>query len=153
MFLGKGAFVSTNGYADRVIHRLRGEKLKITPQRIAILHYLEGNTAHPSAEQIYREVSRAYPAISLATVYNTLDTLQRLGELQVVAIDPSRKRYDPDTRPHHHAMCTECRMIQDVHADYEGAIALPDGVREQLQVASVTVHFSGLCRSCSPVTI
>ncbi len=145
--------MGTNGYADRVIQRLRGKKLKITPQRIAILHYLEGNTAHPSAEQIYREVSRAFPTISLATVYNTLDTLERLGELQVVAIDPARKRYDPDTRPHHHAMCTECRTIQDVHTDYGGTIALPDGLRERLQVASVTVHFSGLCRSCSPVTI
>ncbi len=53
--------------------------IKLTPQRLAILEYLNGNTDHPSAEDIYRTVSKKYPTMSFATVYNTLGTLKTAG--------------------------------------------------------------------------
>jgi len=137
------------GYADRIIGRLREESLKVTPQRIAVVKYLDGNTSHPSVEEIHREVSRDFPTISLATVYNTLDTLEQIGEVQAVTIDPTRKHYDPETRPHHHVMCTSCRCIQDVFADYSSVLRVPDALARQFRVQETTVSFRGVCRDCA----
>jgi hypothetical protein len=55
--------------------------LRLTPQRMAIFDYLKGNKTHPSAEDIYRAVSRRFPTMALATVYNTLAALKRRGQL------------------------------------------------------------------------
>jgi Fur family peroxide stress response transcriptional regulator len=136
-------------YADRIVERLRQEGLKITPQRIAILRYLDGNKSHPSVDEVYREVVRSFPTISLATVYNTLDTLESIREVQAVTIDPSRKRYDPDTRPHHHLMCDRCGTIRDVFEDYATSIRIPAELAREFQVDHTTVCFRGLCTRCS----
>lgn len=138
-----------NGYTQRVIVRLREEGFKVTPQRIAILKHLDGNTNHPSVEDIHRKVCRAFPTISLATVYNTLDTLERLQEVRPICLNPSRKHYDPDTRPHHHAICTRCHSIQDVFADLAAAVKVPSSVAEIFRVDETAVHLRGVCLDCS----
>jgi Fur family peroxide stress response transcriptional regulator len=116
---------------------------RLTPQRIAILDYLEGNKSHPSAEDIYRAVAKKFPTISLATVYNTLSALERRGRLLKLSIDPSKARYDPNTFPHHHLICTHCRMIEDVDANYR--FALPD---TNFEVKGSHVEFYGTCQKC-----
>ncbi len=137
-----------DGYTHRIIRRLRGQGLKVTPQRIAILRYLEGNRAHPSVEDIHRDVVREYPTISLATVYNTLDTLEQIREIQAITIDPSRKHYDPDTSAHHHALCNQCRAIQDVFAPEDGSWQVPEGATNGFRIDSASVYFRGVCHRC-----
>jgi Fur family peroxide stress response transcriptional regulator len=120
--------------------------IKLTPQRLAILDYLEGNTAHPSVEEIYREVSKRFPTMSVATVYNTLEALAERGSVLALTIDPQKKRYDPNTRHHHHLICTRCRKIEDVHADFD--LAVP-GIRDKgFEVKGSHVEFYGLCPHC-----
>src|SRR5512137_372133 len=94
----------------------RGEKyrdlgVKLTPQRIAILDYLEGNLSHPSADDVYRAILRKFPTMSFATVYNTLEMLKRNGMVVELTGDPEKKRFDPNPRPHHHLICMHCRRI------------------------------------------
>ena len=72
--------------------------MKLTPQRLSILSYLDGNREHPTAEDIYRKVSRKFPTMSLATVYNTLETLKRQGMLTEITIDPDKRHFDPTWR-------------------------------------------------------
>jgi len=120
--------------------------LKLTPQRLAILAYLEGNTSHPSAEDVYRAVLRNYPTMSFATVYNTLEALRQRGEVQELTIDPEKKRFDPNTHPHHHLICVKCRKVVDVQQDYE--LPLPKSVRESFQIVGTHIEFYGLCMKC-----
>ena len=120
--------------------------LKLTPQRLAILAYLEGNTSHPSAEDVYRAVLRNYPTMSFATVYNTLEALRQRGEVQELTIDPKKKRFDPNTHPHHHLICVKCRKVVDVQQDYE--LPLPKSVRESFQIVGTHIEFYGLCMKC-----
>ena len=79
--------------------------LKLTPQRLAILEYLEGNKNHPSAEDIYKALKPRFPSMSFATVYNTLEILVKKGVIKELNIESSRKRFDPFTHPHHHFFC------------------------------------------------
>ncbi|MEJ2684455.1 MAG: transcriptional repressor [Candidatus Sulfobium sp.] len=126
--------------------RYRDIGLKLTPQRLAILEYLEGNETHPSAEDIYAEVSKKFPTMSLATVYNTLEALRQRGEVQELTIDPYKKRFDPDTGPHHHIICTGCGRIVDVHVYYE--LNVPADERKDFEISGNHVEFYGSCARC-----
>ncbi len=63
---------------ERIAEILRKNDLKATPQRIAVLKVLL-NGGHYTGEQIYNEVKKKEPSISLSTVYNTLEVLERSG--------------------------------------------------------------------------
>ncbi|MBF0464147.1 MAG: transcriptional repressor [Nitrospirae bacterium] len=128
------------------IAKYRQAGLKLTPQRMAILDYLKENRQHPSAEEIFKYVSRKFPTMSFATVYNTLETLERQGSLMVLIIDPNRKRYDTVTAPHHHLFCTSCKKIADLERDYE--LEIPEDERLGFKIFGNRIEFYGLCPQC-----
>jgi Fur family peroxide stress response transcriptional regulator len=119
--------------------------LKLTPQRLAVLQYLEGNKSHPSAEEIYRAVKRRFPTISLATIYNILESLKEKGLVQEINIDPYKKRFDPDTTSHHHLICTKCGRIVDIEMDFKPSLPEAEGFR----IERIHMEFYGVCRDCS----
>jgi Fur family peroxide stress response transcriptional regulator len=121
--------------------------IKLTPQRLAILECLEGNTGHPSAEDIYRSVKRRFPTMSFSTVYNTLEALRARGKVIELSVDPERKRYDPDTTAHHHLVCVRCRRIVDVRTDYR--LQVPAREREGFEVTGNHIEFHGICAECT----
>jgi Fur family peroxide stress response transcriptional regulator len=120
--------------------------LKLTPQRLAILDYLDGNKEHPSAENIYRAVSKKFPTMSFATVYNTLETLRKKGTVLELLIDAAKKRFDPNTAPHHHLICVKCKRIVDIMGDYE--LSIPDAERMSFEVIGNHIEFHGICQAC-----
>ena len=120
--------------------------MKMTPQRMAILEFLEGNLDHPSADDVYRAVSARYPTMSCATVYNTLETLRKRGGLLELSIDPLRKRFDPNPKPHNHLICTVCRKIVDVHIDYR--VELPAETAADFEITGNHIEFYGVCPEC-----
>jgi Fur family transcriptional regulator, peroxide stress response regulator len=124
--------------------------LKVTPQRQAILRLLDGNKSHPSADSIYSEILKEYPAISFATVYNTLSKLAGSGKIQELDIDPGRKRFDPCTALHSHFYCRVCENVFDVVCD----ISLPGSMDDiktlgEHQVDAIQLNFKGLCKGCA----
>jgi Fur family peroxide stress response transcriptional regulator len=119
---------------------------KLTPQRLAILDYLEGNKNHPSADAIYSEVSKRFPTMSFATVYNTLDALREKGRILELTIDPDKKRFDPNTMPHHHLICLKCRNIVDIDAQFN--LKLPDRYSKEFEITGNHIEFYGVCPLC-----
>lgn len=120
--------------------------MRLTPQRLAVLEYLEGNKAHPSASDIYKAVSEKHPMMSIATVYNTLEILREKQQALELFIDPQRKRFDPNTKPHHHLICVECRAIIDVERNF--ALDLTDGEKCNYEIVGNHVDFYGVCPKC-----
>ncbi len=120
--------------------------LKLTPQRLAILEFLEGNKEHPSAAAIYEAVGVKFPTMSFATVYNTLRILRDKEKLLELSIDPEKKRYDPDTAPHHHLICTECGKIVDIFSRFE--VGIPEEEQQGFEITGNHVDFYGLCPQC-----
>jgi len=121
-------------------------QLKLTPQRLAILKYLEANKEHPSAADIYRAVSQEYPTMSLSTVYNTLRVLKRTRNINELSIDSDKKRFDPDTGSHHHLICVVCRKIVDVQCDF--ALSVPEIETHDFVIINNHVDFYGICPEC-----
>lgn len=129
------------------MQHLRAVIRRKTPQRKAILEFLEGNTDHPSAEEIYRGVRGRFPQLALATVYNTLETLKGAGDIQELEIDSERRRYDPCVEPHHHLICMRCRKVVDVDVRLE--VEIPVEQSRGFDIRHRTVQFFGICPDCS----
>jgi len=123
-----------------------GKGFKLTPQRAAILQFLDGNTSHPSADDIFNALKEKYPTMSFATVYNTLETLRDMGRVWELNIDDQRKRYDPNTKLHHHLICERCRKVVDVHKEFK--LDVPEEQAHGFTITGRHVEFYGLCPKC-----
>lgn len=131
------------------MNRYRNIGIKLTPQRLAILIYLDGNKDHPSAENIHNEVSKRFPTMSLATVYNTLDILKQHGDILELTIDPDKKRFDPNTKLHHHLICVSCKKIIDIYRSYQ--LPLSDSETAGFEMTGNHIEFYGICPACKIV--
>ena len=123
-----------------------GSTLRRTPQRDAILRYLERNTGHPSASEIFDAVRNELPGMSFATVYNTLERLRESGEVRELGFDPKRRRFDPDPQHHHHVVCVQCGTIRDVHGEFP--VQRENSDLEDFEVLEAQIEFYGICPKC-----
>ncbi|AQW81855.1 Fur family transcriptional regulator [Campylobacter pinnipediorum] len=90
--------------------------LKVTPQRLSVLKVLDQHT-HPTIDELYEEIKKENPSVSLATVYKNLNTLKDEGLVVEVNIINQKPRYDIYEYPHIHVVCDNCGYVQDVSYD------------------------------------
>jgi Fe2+ or Zn2+ uptake regulation protein len=121
--------------------------LKVTPQRQVLFSLLHDNDAHPSAEAIHLAASAVMPGISLRTVYQTLNDLVSMGELQQLQLTPGSARFDPNTSDHHHLVCDRCGDVRDVYVSGLTDVGV-DGL-EGFHVTATDVVFRGSCAQCT----
>ncbi len=127
------------------IERCRQAGLKITPQRVAVYEILLNSPHHPTVEEIYEEVKKRYPFVSLATVYRTVETLEQMGLAKKVCYWGSSARYDANTEEHHHLICVRCGAIKDIYI--EDSLSIPKEL-EGFRTEGYSVNIYGLCPSC-----
>ena len=128
--------------------RIRGAGLKLTPQRLAVLDYLQRAEGHQTAEQIGAALNRRLPRAARATVYNALRALCDAGLVSEVRLDGATARYDTNLAPHHHFICRRCGRIEDVSAERASpapAVELGEGY----EVEGVEIVLRGLCAACA----
>ena len=121
-------------------------EIKLTPQRLAVIYFLDGNTSHPSVSDIFNSISSKFPTMSIATVYNTLDTLKEKGIIKELSIDPDKKRFDPNPEPHHHLMCIKSKKIIDIFSDFY--LDLTESQKFGYEILDNHVDFYGICPKC-----
>lgn len=126
---------------------LRSRGIKATPQRQAILECVRA-ADHPRADDIYALVSERFPGISLATVYNTLNTLVEHGLITQFTGEAGVSRFEWDTKPHYHVVCERCGSIEDFpQAELQG---LEETVASQtgFKIKGHRMEFVGICQQC-----
>jgi Fur family peroxide stress response transcriptional regulator len=128
--------------------KFRSCGLKSTLQRTAIYHALVCSTAHPTAEDLFAQVSPAFPMLSLNTVYYTLGVLRTAGLVQEVNIGHDRARFDANLSPHHHVICLRCQTILDVMDPKLNRLTSPSGLPEDFAITNYQVAFRGYCGPC-----
>jgi Fur family peroxide stress response transcriptional regulator len=121
-------------------------RLRLTPQRRAIVDYLQTADHHPTPEEVFHAINRRFPMTSRATVYNTLNMLKEEGLVREV-FEGGVSRFDPNLAPHHHFVCERCGVVEDVEWDAiprVGVISLPGG--QKVETFDMTLR--GLCVRC-----
>jgi Fur family peroxide stress response transcriptional regulator len=131
---------------ENAADKLRRTGFKLTPQRMAVIRYLSGNKNHPSAQTVFNDLRETWEGLSLATVYNTLETLKSIGELQELCLSKDRSYYDPDESPHAHFICRKCGSVTDIPS--VSRESLPEFQAEGFSAESVTLYYTGLCPGC-----
>ena len=126
--------------------KFRSLGIKLTPQRIAIFNYLNGNKSHPSADDIFNAVKKDFPTMSFATVYNTMDALKSKGAVRELTIESGKKRYDPDCSQHHHLICVNCKSVIDIFKEFK--LSLSSNITDGFDIKGTHIEFYGLCKSC-----
>ena len=118
-------------------------------KRDAILNCVRSTRSHPSAEWVYEHVRQEVPDISLATVYRNLALFKEQGLITSVATVKGIERFDGNTEPHVHFICTECNDVADLHQ-----LQVPQSLNEEAEssigcrVQTCHLCFTGLCRDC-----
>jgi Fur family peroxide stress response transcriptional regulator len=82
--------------------RLADSGLRNTPQREVVYNALLVRRDHPTADEVYTRVRPEMPTISLATVYNCLETLVQCDLVRQVNFERGPSRYCANLLPHAH---------------------------------------------------
>jgi len=134
-----------------MLRRLRATGLKMTPQRMAIVREIAADESHPSAQELFDRLKPTSPSMSFATVYNTLAALCDAGLVMSLSLAPGSTRFDPNMRPHDHAVCDDCGGVRDVlveRAPTSSGMSAMSAIG--FEVRSVERIFRGLCLACAP---
>lgn len=130
------------GRAQQMLVELKKAGLKLTPQRIAIVREIADDLSHPTAQSLFDRLRPAFPTMSFATVYNTLDALARCGLTGTLHLGGA-VRFDPNIEAHDHAVCDACGVIVDIPRND------PPGTIPGFRVTSEQRTYRGLCGRCS----
>lgn len=127
-----------------------GPEFRLTKQRREVFEVLTAQRDHPTATEVFMRVKEKVPGISLATVYNCLETLTHSGLVRQVNLDRSPSRYCPNLQDHAHFHCESCGHISDIAISdpcaLQAALALPAGSK----VHRTEIALRGHCPACSP---
>ncbi len=119
----------------------------MTKQRKVVYEVLvDDRRDHPTASEVYERAKEKMPSISLATVYNCLETLTHAGAVKQVNMDRDASRYCPNLSPHAHFYCSRCQQVFDISIDPESDAPweLPPGA----ELREIDVTMKGICPQC-----
>lgn len=118
-------------------------------KRNAILTCLQNTNTHPSAETVHEMLRAEHPDISLATVYRNLSLFKRQGLIASLGTVNGIERFDANTDPHVHFICTGCDAVLDLpEVEVPQSLGCAAENCSGCQVAACQLTFTGLCGSC-----
>jgi Fur family peroxide stress response transcriptional regulator len=133
-------------FPDDTIH---GHGLRMTEQRRAVYDVLMGERTHPTAVEVFTKVRGQVPNISLATVYNCLETLSGCGLVKTVTHERAPARYCPNLEEHAHFFCESCGEVSDLPLRSRRRPEDVWEVPERLTISHHEVAFRGVCPKCA----
>ena len=122
--------------------------MRLTKQRQLILDKLRQTRSHPTAIEIYDQVRKLMPHISLGTVYRNLDILSRQGRIRKIETCGDQKRFDGIPEDHLHVICSCCGRVQDVDSELDINIDKLFNIDSEFTITGVRLEIIGLCPDC-----
>jgi Fe2+ or Zn2+ uptake regulation protein len=130
--------------------RLRRQGHRLTPQRLQVLQVIKAHGDHVTAEAIRAAIILEQPYLDIATVYRTLQWLQRVGLVAPIRVGQGKTYYEyrRHNECHHHLVCQRCR--QHVEIPNEQLDVLKDDLWQHYGFTMQVDHLAlpGWCASC-----
>jgi Fur family transcriptional regulator, peroxide stress response regulator len=125
----------------------RSQGIRVTPQRLAVYRALSGDLAHPTAESVYKRLSKQLPGLSQATIYRTLQFLEDQKLIRRVSSPGAIGRFDANIGPHQHLLCRVCGSLKDISVPALHSAVIPKV--SGFTVEELDIRLVGLCETCS----
>ncbi len=121
------------------LHQLKIAGFRMTAPRRRVLEYLRGQAEPQSVAAIHHGLG---PGVDLASVYRTVELLQRLG---MVVREPREgtAAYRLAGQHHHHIICRSCDHQECLPCDLR--LPTPKG----FSAVQHAVSLSGVCATCA----
>ena len=135
-------------YKARLDPALERSGQRSTKQREHVFSVILEKRDHPTADVIYARSRTDMPTISLATVYNCLETLVESGLIRPVNFEREPTRYCPNLTQHAHFYCKESGEIVDIDLSDELVDHLKAALPEGFTVQHIDIAYDGKCGGC-----
>lgn len=136
-----------NKYTNTILN-LQELGYRITPQRREVIMFLFKSVDHPRAEDVYDALKEKMPEISLATIYNTLNTLKDIGMIDAISTTGDNSvHYDATTEAHDHLYCLGCNKIIDIQTNQNTRSLTKEEISGFQIIKQQTVYY-GYCPDC-----
>ncbi|SDC74784.1 Fur family transcriptional regulator, peroxide stress response regulator [Desulfurella multipotens] len=127
-------------YLESILNK---KNLKVTPQRLHILSLIK-QFGHMDIDELYLQIKKNYPYMSLATIYKNISVMVENGILNEIKIAQQKTKYELLADFHAHFICTNCKKIEDLDIDISCILKSFD----QASVQSVQLQIYGTCNAC-----
>lgn len=121
--------------------------MKYSYQREEILKVVKDSSGHISASEVYDEVKKTIPNISLGTVYRNLNSLVEHNYITKVNMPSGSDIFDYTLGEHSHIHCIKCDQIFDISSE------LNEEIKKIVEtnmncVVTKPIVFEGICHKC-----
>ena len=128
---------------EALAQRLATSGLRATPQREVVYSVLLKKRDHPTADEVFARVKSEMPSISLATVYNCLETLVQCDLVRTVNFERGPTRYCPNLHPHAHFHDEQTGETHDIELPEEVLAKIKTVLPTGYDAKSVEIIFRG----------
>lgn len=134
--------------------KIQSKGYKMTKQRRKVLESLLNNSnEHMTAEEIYKMIKKDDKDIGFATVYRSLDMLEKSGVIQHLTFGEGCKRYHFSGNgfidKHYHLVCEECGKIIDIKHDVIEILKEDVLLEKNFIIRDQRVQIYGICEECA----
>jgi Fur family zinc uptake transcriptional regulator len=131
-----------------ITDKIKNNGYKSTSKRSAIIDILNRNKRFMTAKELYKDMLKIYPSISIDTVYRNLTMFMEMDVLEMTELEGER-RYrllcNHHDEHHHHIICTHCGKTDIIASDCPlDNIEIPGN----FQITGHRFEIFGVCNTC-----
>lgn len=129
---------------------LRSRGLKVTDSRKQIFRALQSSEDHFTADEFHDREFGVDGSVSRATVYRTLDVLEKCGFVRKVVLKSGKAYYESriGNMHHHHMICIECDSIMEFPGSSLSAQLNVMAESRDFEVFCHDIKVHGICSEC-----
>lgn len=138
-----------------IIAILRANSMRLTRARRGFVTLLSTAPKPLSVNDILESLNGQGVEVNKTTVYRELERFQQLGLLHTVDLGGRRQYFEliSSDGHHHHFVCLECDLVEDVELDERDLARQERGFVRQngWSVLKHSLEFFGLCARCQKI--
>lgn len=127
---------------------LRTSGYRLTKQRQLVWDTLRRTHRHLSAEEVGAALRRQQHAVDMATVYRSLDVLQRLGLIRSSRLGERQYFEIAEPGEHYHLVCDQCGRATHIEGEDLAPVLRHITDEHQFAVRSADLIVHGWCDKC-----
>jgi len=123
--------------------------LRLTRSRRAVLQVLNASPEHLKVAEVHRRARMIDPRVGLASVYRTMDLLERLCLVKHVHVEHRHRHYARISAHHgHHLVCNGCGLVVEFNDCQLERLTRVLSRRTKFHIEGHCVEFFGQCLKC-----